>query len=296
MKVKKQAIRFSDGSKGVYALSPDITHTNELVNWITHKDFDNYENQGYRLERHTRNRNRLYSFQHPLLSTEVILKVSRINDQHKLLRRLNLYLSTFFSDYNYRAFLGAYLLKVNGISCAAPIAYWTETENFLIKKSYYLYEKIHAEHSIYSLSQQLFTLDQASQSGILSQLAEKITMIIRNIHDAGFRQGDPHPGNFLISLPNQDTKEMTSEDLDQAKIYIIDLDKFNVAMPLGTHLKRFFDIRCLRRCTLGNFDQHAMLKFYLQSKYSKTWDLVLRFWMRGGFNISKWFKPLKKRL
>lgn len=296
MKVKKQAIRFSDDSKGVYALSPDITHTNELVNWITHKDFNIYENQGYRLECHTRKRNKLYSFQHPLLNTEVILKVSRISDQHKLLRKLNLHLSTFFSDYNYRAFLGAFLLKTNGISCAIPIAYWTETDNFLIKKSYYLYEKIHAEYSIHSLSQQLFTLNQASQSRMLSQLAEKITTIIRNIHDAGFRQGDPHPGNFLISIPNQDFKSITSEDIDQAKIFIIDLDKFSIAIPLGKILKRFFDIRCFRRCTLGNYDQHAMLKFYLQNKYSKTWGLVLRFWMRGGFNISKWFKPLKRRL
>ena len=296
MKVRKQVIRFSDGNKGVYALSPSTPHRDKIIDWISNKHFNDYETQDYRLERHTRKRNKLYSFQHPFLNTEVILKVSQIDGQYKLLRRLNLHLSVLFNDYNYRAFSGAILLRAKGIACANPIAYWTETENFLTKKSYYLYEKIHADHSIHSITQQLITLEKPGRNEIFTQLARKVTAIIRDIHDAGFRQGDLHPGNFLISIPDQDIKSVTGEDITQAEIFIIDLDKFSAALPLGYILKRFFDIRCLRRCTLGNFDQQEMLKFYLQNDYSKTWSLTLSFWMRGGFNAIKWFKSPKKRL
>ena len=293
MKIKKQKILFSDNKTGQYALASDIVSKKELFDWISSKEFTNYVNENQRLQRHTRKRNRLYSFQHPILKKEVILKVSQIDKKYRLYRRLNLYISTLFNDYNFRAFSGANQLKQNNISCANPIAYWTEKGLFLTEKSYYLYEKVQAEHSVHSFIESLRESSIQNLDELVTCLATRITAIVRQIHQAGLRQGDPHPGNFLIDLPNKDT--ISVAELDNAELTIIDLDKFETSKALGKTLKLFFDIRCLRRCTLGKYDQYEMLKFYMQDNYSLKWKRVLWFWMQGGFNPSKWFRPAKKR-
>ncbi len=294
MKVKTEDIKFSDGQKGKYAYASDIPCITELTRWVEDKKFAEYINDNFRLNRHTRKRNRLYTFKHPILNTDVILKVSTIDKKYRLLRRLNLYISTFFKDYNFRAFQGSILLKSIGIECIKPIAYWTESQHLFNNKNFFMYEKIHAEDSLYSLSEKLSDNGNKNLDTIYMLLANKITTITRTIHNAGFRQGDPHPGNFLISLPNKDIQKLNAEDLKSATLYILDLDKFCKAKPLGKTLKRFFDLRCMRRCTLGPYDQDAMLKFYLQDDYSKMWQRVLYFWIKGGFNIFKWFKPPKR--
>ncbi len=293
MEIKTQRIQFIDGIKGIYAIAPDVLIKPELLNWIKEKKFNDFTGQIFQMHRHTRKRNKLYSFDHPIINTDVILKVSIIDRQYKFSRRLNLHISTLFKDYNFCAFKGAFLLRNIGIKCAKPIAYWTESNFFLQNKSYYLYEKIHTNHSLHSLANELSKSETNDKNSIFELLANKITSITRNIHNAGFRQGDPHPGNFLIKLPDINIKYLTMEDINKAEIFIIDLDKFSIAKPLGKTVKRFFDIRCMRRCTLGPFNQDAMLKFYLQDDYSKIWSLVLKFWIRGGFNIFKWFKSPK---
>jgi len=246
------------------------------------------------MDRHTRKRNNLYSFKHPITNTEVILKVSKIDKQYKFLRRINLRISTLFNDYNFRAYKGGLLLKNIEVSCAKPLAYWTESGFIYRKKSYYMYEKVNSNDLLYSFSQKLLLESDKNTEALFSQLAKKTVHIVKKIHDAGFRQGDPHPGNFLISPPNKNINQLNVEDIDQTEMFIIDLDKFSVAKPLGNTLKTFFDLRCMRRCTLGPYKQHDMLKFYLQEDYSKTWSAVLSFWIRGGFNPAKWFKPPKR--
>ncbi len=294
MKAKIEHIYFSDGQKGKYSYAPDISHHIDLTEWVKDKKYAEYTNETFQLNRHTRKRNKLYTFNHPILNTEVILKVSTIDRQYKILRRLNLYISTLFKDYNFRAFQGSIQLKSIGVKCIKPLAYWTESKHLFNNKNFFMYEKIHAEDSLISLSEKLSDNSNKNLDAIYMLLAEKITTITRTIHNAGFRQGDPHPGNFLISLPNKDIKKLNAEDIDSANLYILDLDKFCKAKPLGKTLKRFFDLRCMRRCTLGPYDQNAMLKFYLNDDYSKSWERVLYFWIKGGFNIFKWFKPPKR--
>ena len=293
MNIKAKTVHFTDGKKGTFAVSPEYISEKKLIRWVLDKEFYKYVGDKYKMNLHTRKRNKLYSFKHPLLDKEVILKVSNINNQYSFQRRLNLLLSTFFSDYNFRAFKGAILLKDIGVDCANPILYWTES-GFLYKKiSYYMYEKIHADHSLFSFSENLSN-NNSHSNAVYKKLAEKTVNIIKQIHNAGFRQGDPHPGNFLISSPTENFDSVGVEEINNIKMYIIDLDKFSVSKPVGKKLKRFFDLRCMRRCTLGTFDQIDMLKIYLQDEYSYCWKFILRFWMRGGFNPVKWFKKPKK--
>lgn len=287
-------IRFSDGSKGVVSLSPNIENKEAIIKWIIENKFNSFTKQEYRMQRHTRKRNKLYSFQHPIQNTEVILKVSSIDKQYPLLRRVNLILSTLFSDYNFRAFKGSIELRNIDISCANPIAYWTQSYSIFKKKSYYLYEKINADHSLFSFSQTLLQKDRINNDEIFHRLAAKTTDIIRLIHNAGFRQGDPHPGNFLIATHESESKHLSIDEINSMRMFIIDLDKFCRAKPFGRTIKRFFDLRCMRRCTLGPYNQHEMLKLYLLDEYSSAWGYVLSFWIRGGFNPYKWFKAPKR--
>lgn len=293
MKFKKNKITFHDGTHGICIIAPKVSHYSELIDWIEKKYFTGQETKNNRLAKHTRKRNKLYSFEHTILRTEVILKTSKVDKQYKFFRRLNLYISIFFNDYNLRAFKGACILKDKGFSCATPIAYWQELEGFFNRKSYYLYEKIHADDSVYSFSQKLNSLNLTSSSELFDELACKVASIVRKIHDAGYRQGDPHPGNFLLSLNHKNNNELDRSSIKNSKIYIIDLDKFNQPIYCGALIKRFFDLKCMRRCTLGPFNQDDMLKYYLQSEYSKFWSMVLKFWINGGFNIIKWVKAAK---
>lgn len=295
MEIKLKKIQFIDGTKGVFSLPPDITHEENLKTWIIERKFDSYVDEKYRMNRHTRKRNRLYSFTHPASNQEVVLKVSNIDKQYNFLRRINLLISTFFSDYNFRAFNGSIQLRNIGINCANPVAYWTESSNSIFrKKSYYMYEKINASHSLHSFSQELLHEKSNSKDELFTQLANKTVDIVRQIHHAGFRQGDPHPGNFLVSPPTLDFSKLTLDELNNMRMFMIDLDKFCIAMPLGKTIKKFFDLRCMRRCTLGPYDQYDMLKFYLRDEYSTAWKNVLSFWIRGGFNLFKWFRTPKR--
>ncbi|NNC68095.1 MAG: hypothetical protein HKN83_08690 [Gammaproteobacteria bacterium] len=294
MDISSTKIKFSDGTKGMFSLPPNTELKENLKTWVIERKFDSYVDEKYRMMRHTRKRNKLYSFNHPISNTEVVLKVSTIGKQYNLLRRINLLISTFLSDYNFRAFKGSIQLKIIGVNCTNPLAYWTESNSLFRKKSYYMYEKIHASHSLFSMSQKLLLENNKTNDERFIQLANKTTDIIRHIHKAGFRQGDPHPGNFLISPVTQNFSKLSINEIKHMDMFIIDLDKFCKAKPLGRTLKRFFDLRCMRRCTLGPYNQYDMLKFYLQDEYSAVWKNVLRFWIYGGFNPFKWFKQPKR--
>ena len=157
-----------------------------------------------------------------------------------------------------------------------------------------MYEKVQAEHSLFSFTELLSRDDYIRSQEIYKQLAEKTVNIIKRIHEAGFRQGDPHPGNFLVTTSDQYSVDANQFNMKNIQMHIIDLDKFSIAKPFGKTIKRFFDLRCMRRCTLGPFNQTDMLKLYLKDDYSRTWDMVVQFWMRGGFNPYKWFKKPKR--
>lgn len=295
MNIKPEKINFSDGAIGALTLPPDITQENRLKIWVTERKFDSYTTDRYRMNRHTRKRNKLYSFTHPAYNKEVVLKVSSIDNQYNLFRRINLLVSTFFSDYNFRAFNGSIQLNNIGVNCAKPVAYWTESTNSIFrKKSYYMYEKINASHSLHSFSLELSHDKNNTNNELFSQLANKTVGIVRAIHNAGFRQGDPHPGNFLVSPPKKNFSKLKAEELSQIEMFMIDLDKFSKAKTSSLTLKRFFDLRCMRRCTLGPYDQYDMLKFYLREEYSLIWKYVLGFWIHGGFNPFKWIRKPKR--
>ncbi|MBT8125442.1 MAG: hypothetical protein KJO81_11500, partial [Gammaproteobacteria bacterium] len=223
MDISSTKIKFSDGTKGMFSLPPNTELKENLKTWVIERKFDSYVDEKYRMMRHTRKRNKLYSFNHPISNTEVVLKVSTIGKQYNLLRRINLLISTFLSDYNFRAFKGSIQLKNIGVNCANPLAYWTESNSLFRKKSYYMYEKIHASHSLFSMSQKLLLENNKTNDERFIQLANKTTDIIRHIHKAGFRQGDPHPGNFLISPVTQNFSKLSINEINHMDMFIIDL-------------------------------------------------------------------------
>ncbi len=294
MDIKASRIQFIDGTNGLLSIAPEIELKDSLTSWIIEKKFDAYIDQKHRMKCHSRKRNKLYTFYHPIYKSDVVLKVSKIDKQYNFFRRVNLLLSTLFNDYNFRAFNGSIELNNIGVNCAIPIAYWTESSFLFRKKSYYMYEKIEANFSLFSLSQELLPIGENNYNELYELLAQRTTNIVRQIHHAGFRQGDPHPGNFLIPLVNQKQKDLSINDINNLEMFIIDLDKFSTSKSLGPTLKRFFDLRCMRRCTLGPYNQYDMLKFYLRDEYSVKWEKVLKFWIHGGFNPFKWFRTPKR--
>ena len=97
---------------------------------------------------------------------------------------------------------------------------------------------------------------------------------------------------MLDSLKTGDREDLFNTIEATLKQYIPEIEKLSF-IP-GQTVKQFFDLRCMRRCTLGPFDQYDMLKFYLRDEYSMTWKYALSFWIHGGFNPFKWFRKPKR--
>ncbi len=294
MHVKLHNLVYADGEQGKFSIAFENGQEFKILDWIKNRNFEDYMHEKYRMKKHTRKRNKLYTFQHPETNSEVILKVSKVNKDYKFLRRLNLFFSTLKEDYNLRAYKGAKLLNSIGVDCPTPIAYWNEKGKFFTKESYYLYEKILSEHSLHTFTQQLLESNSNNKDEIFRYLAIKVTSIVRKIHSAGFRQGDPHPGNFLIDISNYNIEQLSISDLESSHISIIDLDKFEIASSYGNSINMFYNIRCLRRCTIYGFDQYEMLKLYLKENYNVFWKGILWFWIKGGFNPVSWFRAPKR--
>ena len=279
---------------GKYIVNPVFTNNQALEHWIEQIDFEKFEADDYRMQLHSRKRNNLYSFYLPCMDKQVVLKVSQISKHYSWYRKLNLILVDLIKNYSLNAYYGAVALEKINVDSLKVIAHWTSKRQNRSSKSYLLYEKVQADMSVFDLCQQLREKNPNS-----NQLIEKISMslasIIRNIHMHNLRHGDPHAGNFLIQSDVSDVHQLTSSNINQLKITLIDLDKVQFAQNESRWRKKVLDIRCIRRFRIPTIESLECLQHYLDRRPSFSERLILKFWMRGGFNIYKWIKASNKR-
>ena len=131
---------------------------------------------------------------------------------------------------------------------------------------------------------------------MLNAITDRMSDIARSLHENGLRHDDIAIGNFLVELRDETAPE--SDPVRRYDVAMIDTDHiaFNHMRP--GWLKRFFDLRDLRRLNLGSDGQHRFVERYLGDDYSEKWWSVYKFWKKYGKNpLQKGFKMLisKKR-
>jgi serine/threonine protein kinase len=280
---------------GKYIIHPDYKNNKGLEDWLNNLTFEQAEADYNRMQRHSRKRNNLYSFTLPEIDKEVILKVSRVSENYKWYRRLNLYLVSLFKDYSLNAYYGGIALENIGTKSPKVIAHWDCNRQGESKKSYLLYEKVDATMTAFTLCQEVLKANP-NASGIIHEIAQQLASTVRHIHNNNLRHGDPHSGNFLLTSKINNPQGLTPDDCKNLNFYLIDLDKACFSGHEKPWKKKLLDIRCMRRFRVPGINSTACLKLYFKRAPTLREKLVLKFWMKGGFNIYKWFKRTGKRV
>ena len=261
--------------------------------WIREKQFLKYEIAQFQLDTKSRKRNRLYSFDYEPADCRVIMKVSQISRHYKLARRVNLYFTSLFKDYNYRSYLGSLRLQQAGVDTIKPIAYWTFRSSWLHRRSYLLYQKVESELTVSELCRHILRSGRGDRDVLIEAIANRCVGIVRKIHAGNIRHDDPHDRNILTDLTHQDIAELSVEDIMKAKFTLIDNDRCTFSRTVSPLLKRFFDIKCLARFSICEIPKQELLRRYLKEDYRTYWRHVLNFWNSGGFNFHKKINFLK---
>ena len=279
---------------GEYIIHPAHTNNHSLEQWIKELKFEQYESPTHRMQLHSRKRNNLYSFHLPCVEKEVILKVSQISEHYRWYRKLNLYLVSLIKNYSLNAYYGGIALENINVDSIKVLGHWTCKRQTQSEKSYLLYEKVNASMSVFDLCTQVSQTNDKSKAVIVA-IATSLAAIIRNLHVNNIRHGDPHAGNFLLSSPVTDISQLTPDSVKQMRFTLIDLDKMHFVQNERPWKKKILDIRCIRRFRIHEIDSNESLKYYLNRPASFLEKNILKFWMKGGFNVYKWFKPGNKR-
>lgn len=277
---------------GKYLLHPDYKDNQLIRAWIEQSRFGDYESATYQMSEHARQRNFLYHFQLDALGKEVILKVSDHSQYQKWYRRLNQWLVSPFKNYSLNAYYGSIGLQKINIDSIHVIAYWTQQDN--TKKSYLLYEKVNACMTASELCVKVAN-EHPQAKEIIQTIAIKLANITHSLHTNSMRHGDPHAGNFLLTTPVHHISGLTTDAVAKLNFTLIDLDKTCFTRRHEGIIKKFEDLRDLRRFRVHDIEGIDCLPHYLRHPPSLTQKAILRFWMRGGFNIYKWFKRGSKR-
>ena len=282
-------------TRGRYLVHPRHADNPALQEWIKQLQFEHQECAANRMRLHSRKRNRLYSFYLPAVDKEVVLKVSQISGRYRWYRRLNLLLLSLIKNYSLNAYYGAIGLEKINANSIKVIAHWTckKSGKNAGKKSYLLYEKINATLSVFELCNQI-SKSHPDAEKITMQIASSLAGIIRHIHKNNIRHGDPHAGNFLLCSPLDGIKRLSPASVSQMKFALIDLDKVDFVNHRFKWLKKLFDLRCIRRFRIHTMTSHACLACYLNKPPNRLEKAILKFWMKGGFNLYKWLKPGNK--
>jgi hypothetical protein len=277
---------------GNYVVHPDYKDNQLLRIWIQQLHFTDYEAASNQMSQHARQRNFLYHFVLDAVGKEVILKVSDHSQYQKWYRRLNQWLVSPFKNYSLSAYYGSIGLQKINIDSIKVIAYWTQIDNS--KKSYLLYEKVNASMTVADLCTKI-NAEHPQALSIIQAVAQRLANITRTLHAHNMRHGDPHAGNFLLTTAVPDITELTVERIAELNFTLIDLDKTCFSRQQKGTLKALADLRDLRRFRVANIEGVDCLQYYLGKTPSNMQKAALKFWMRGGFNVYKWFKKGSKR-
>lgn len=259
-----------------------------IIEWIGSVTFEDFEKEQFRFAHCGRLRNRIYSFYLPQIGRQVVMKVFSIHPKYKWSHKVHLFFNQYFKDYNKTAFIGCRALRETGFAAAKPLAYWNLRRDFLRPKTYFLYEKIEAEHCLRDIFDRFWQQNDKA-SPLLNAIRHKTANTLRKIHEVNLNHNDFHIRNILINIS---IERLEPKDIERATFYLIDYDhchKARIRIPL---IKKFFDIRDLRKVATLHTDSNEMLDLYLGYR-SVLWRGVLDFWMRGGFNLVRRLKQYK---
>ena len=273
--------------------SPSYKQTEK---WIREKQFLKYEKTQLRLGKKSRKRNQLYCFDYEPDYCSVVLKVSQISQHYKLGRKINLFFTNLFKDYNHRSYVASIRLQQAGIDTIRPIAYWTFKTSWLNCKSYLLYRKVESDLTVSELCKKISQSEATNKDFLIETIANRCVGIVKKMHAANIRHDDPHGGNILTDLNYQDITKLGVEDIMNSRFTLIDNDRCTFACAVIPALKQFFDLKCLVRFRICDLPQQELLRLYLGGKYRMYWWHILSFWDSGGFSIRKRISLLLKRV
>ncbi|MCY4420056.1 MAG: hypothetical protein OXC42_02210 [Gammaproteobacteria bacterium] len=274
-------------------INSDLTSHHLTEKWIREKQFLKYEKAQLLLGKKSRKRNRLYCFDYKPEGCCVVMKVSEISRHYKLGRKIDLFLTGLFKDYNYKSYMGSLRLQRAGVDTIKPIAYWTFRATWWNRKSYLLYQKVEGEITVTELCGYILQSDVANKDALIKSIAVRCADLVNEIHAANIRHDDPHGGNILTDLNRQNIDTLDVKDIATARFTLIDNDRCTFSRSPYKILKRFFDLKCLARFRVGEVPQKELLHLYLKDDYRTYWWHVLNFWNSGGFNIVKRINLLK---
>jgi len=222
------------------------------------------------------------------------MKVSEISKDYKFWRKVDLFITSLFKDYNYNSYRGTTKLQEAGVDTIKPIAYWTHKTSWLNHKSYFLYEKVESDLTVAELCNEIISSQVRNKNELINIITERCVEIVQNIHAANIRHDDPHGGNILTNLKYKNINNISVEDIKKAKFTLIDNDRCTFDHTITATLKRFYDLKCLRRFNICQIPQQALLQQYLGNEYKNYWWHVLNFWKSGGFSIKKHINNILK--
>ena len=236
----------------------------------------------------------MYCFKHEPTNYNVIMKVSEINKHYKLGRKINLFLTSLFKDYNCRSYIGSLRLQQEGVDTIMPIAYWTFRASWLNHKSYLLYQKVESDLTVHELCRLILQSKATDKTILIKMIANRCVDLVKKIHAANVRHDDPHGNNILTNLNRQNVTELNVKDIVRARFTLIDNDRCTLSYAANPMLKQFFDLRCLVRFNICEIPRQELLRLYLGEEYRTHWAHVLNFWDSGGFSINRRIKHVLK--
>ena len=279
---------------GKYLINESFSCHKLIEKWIWERQFLKFEKPEFQLGKKSRKRNKLYCFHSKLTHSDLIIKVSEISKNYKFWRKLDLYITSLFKDYNYNSYIGTIKLQEAGVNAINPIAYWTYKTSWLNRKSYFLYEKVESDLTVAELCSKIINSKAQNKRELINAIADQCTSIVQKIHIANIRHGDPHGGNILTDLVYDDINNISVENIKNADFILIDNDRCTFNRAKNISLKRFYDLKCLTRFTICQIPPQELLQRYLGAEYRTYWWYVLCFWKTGGFNIYKRINYLLK--
>lgn len=231
-----------------------------------------------------RARNTLQVFSLPEDGRSVVLKKNsgRIADL-SLSGQWEVLLRNIFRNYARTAFQGSLALHLADIPTPRPLAWWTKGDS-QAKDAYFLYEEISAMETLSEYLQSIWKEKGESATREASELIRSMAHLTRKMHDSGIMHGDIVTHNFLVHD-------------NEFGLALIDTDHVRPSHAfLPEPVRRFYNLRCLRRLDLSPEGQRYFLSKYFGREIQLMEWSAFRFWYLGGFSFRRWFKRFRKFL
>lgn len=277
-------------SGGKLIVRDDLSYSAAVHELITSLQFLNVRAQAAERLPVTGRRNRVYRFYFAPANRWLVMKVTRLDQNERLWRKLDWYQRRLRKDYAEVAYRGALRLERAGIGTGRAVAFWSYGASRLHRESYFLYEHVEGT-AIAQHHERIRGLPRPFRRLISTCAIEKTIQMTRRLHAHGLRHGDIHSRNMLVDFNPRGCPRNRRAILSRLRVFLIDTDHVRVAGMKVSVVKRFFDLRCLHSMDFHQYGRRPFLQAYLDQDYRIWWWWVLKFWSRGGFKLGDWFKP-----